>query len=169
MIVSRMDSTSISLQHLRSILRVGDVRAALIFLNGLTEHRFSALYRFDADTLTNKFFFDRENPAVELTPDIPIMASYCVHVRSTHDTFKTPDSLHDARVEDHPKRQEVRSYCGVPLCDVNGEVFGSICHFDFRPLSISDSNVQLMEAVAPLIKNLDNSANGAILRSTRSR
>jgi len=88
----------------------------------------------------------------ESTPDIPVMISYCVFVRNRRSTFTIADSLQDDRVRDHPKRQEVQSYCGVPLRDVNGEMFGTICHFDFRPIPISDANVELMEAVAPLIK-----------------
>lgn len=140
------------LRQLKVILREQDVRAAMIFLNGLTEHRFTALYRFDKETLKNLYFFDRENPAQESTPDIPVMASYCVFVRDRHTSFATSDSLQDARVAGHPKRPEVQSYCGVPLRDTNGEMFGTICHFDFRPLPISDENVELMEAMAPLIK-----------------
>lgn len=48
----------------------------LIFLNGLTEHWFSSLYRFDADTLKNLYFYDRENPTLESSPDVPVIASY---------------------------------------------------------------------------------------------
>jgi GAF domain-containing protein len=47
---------------------------------------------------------------------------------------------------------EVRSYCGVPLVDDDGHMFGTICHFDYGPLPISDDSVALMEAVAPLLK-----------------
>ena len=147
-----MSTPSVLLGQLRAILRDHGIRAALIFLNGLTEHRFTALYRFDKETLRNIYFFDRENPSQDSTPDIPVMASYCVFVRNRRSTFATPDSLQDDRVEGHPKRQIVQSYCGVPLRDVNGEMFGTICHFDFRPIPISDENIELMEAVAPLLK-----------------
>jgi GAF domain-containing protein len=147
-----MSTLSDALRQLRVILRDQDIRAGLIFLNGLTQHRFTALYRFDKETLRNLYFFDRENPAQDSTPDIPVMASYCVFVRSRRAAFSTTDSLQDERVEGHPKRQIVQSYCGVPLRDINGEIFGTICHFDFRPLPISDENIELMEAVAPLLK-----------------
>jgi GAF domain-containing protein len=141
-----------SLRQLRGILGGQDIRAALIFLNGLTEHRFTALYLFDKETLKNHYFFDHENPTQAATPDIPVMASYCVFVRNSGNIFTTPDSLQDDRVCGHPKRQEVRSYCGVPLCDANGKMFGTICHFDLRPIPISAANVELMEAVAPFIQ-----------------
>ncbi|MEH1962960.1 MAG: GAF domain-containing protein [Nostoc sp.] len=143
-----------SLRELKTILGRQDVRAAVIFLNGLSEHRFTALYQFDQETLHNVCFFDRENPTQELTPDIPVMASYCVFVRSSRGTFTTPDSLQDDRVRGHPKWKEVQSYCGVPLLDEDGKMFGTICHFDFRPMAISDTNVELMEAIAPLIRRI---------------
>lgn len=141
-----------ALHQLKTILSTQDVRAAVIFLNGLTEHRFTALYRFDNETLKNLYFFDRENPAQESTPDIPVTASYCVFVRSLNSRFSTSGARLDERVTGHPKREELQSYCGVPLRDVNGEMFGTICHFDFRPIPISDANVELMESLAPLIK-----------------
>jgi GAF domain-containing protein len=147
-----MASTGDSLRELKTILNENGIRAAMRFLNGLTEHRFTALYRFDKETLKNLYFFDRENPTQEPTPDIPVMASYCVFVRSLGTRFATSASLEDDRVVGHPQRQVVQSYCGVPLRDLNGEMFGTICHFDFRPVPISDANVELMESLAPLIK-----------------
>ncbi len=141
-----------SFHHLKTILRKGDVRSAIIYLNGLTEHRFTSVYRFDQEILTNVYFFDRENPMQESTPDIPVMASYCGFVRNSHNTFTTFDSLQDDRLHDHPKQLVVRSYCGMPLLDENGKMFGTICHFDFRPLPISDTTVKLLESIAPLLK-----------------
>lgn len=129
----------------------GGIRAVLIYLNGLTEHRFTAMYRFDDERLRNLYFYDRERPAVESCPDIPVLASYCVFVRASRHTFVTPDSVADGRVGGHPKRLEVRSYCGVPLVDEAGRMFGTVCHFDPRPLPISGESVALMEALAPLL------------------
>lgn len=80
------------------------------------------------------------------------MASYCVFVRDSGAQFETQDSLHDDRVRNHPKRQVVQSYCGVPLLDFDGKMFGTICHFDLRPRGIADDNVELMEAMARLLK-----------------
>lgn len=145
-------SRSHALSQLKTVLRTQGVRAAVAHLNSLTEHRFTSLYRFDQETLKSIYFYDRENPTQEATPDIPVMASYCVFVRRLSNTFVVPASLQDQRVVGHPKRQEVQSYCGVPLRDMNGDMYGTVCHFDFRPLPISDANVELMEALAPLLK-----------------
>jgi GAF domain-containing protein len=127
------------------------VRAMLIYLNGLTEHRYTALYRFDLERLKNVYFFDRETPAQESCAEIPIMASYCMFVRSTDRKFVTMDSTGDERLFGHPKRLEVQSYCGVPLIGEDGRAFGTICHFDHLAIPISDRTVSLMEAVAPLL------------------
>lgn len=139
-------------RELAAILARDGTRAAVIFLNNLTEHRFTALYRFDDETLRNVIFYDSQDPMADSTPDIPVMASYCVFVRNSSNTFAIADSLHDGRVGDHPKRETIQSYCGVPLLDASGRMFGTICHFDFNPLPISDANVELMEAMAPLIQ-----------------
>ncbi len=144
-------STADHLREMRAICDRDGIRGVLIYLNGLSHHRFTALYRFDLDQLKNVYFFDRERPEVETCPDIPIMASYCVFVRDSGNMFVTLDSLEDERVTNHPKRLEVRSYCGVPLVGEDGRAFGTICHFDSQPLSISDENVELMEGVADLL------------------
>jgi len=146
-------STIDHLTQMKDLASDHGIRAVLIYLNGLTEHRFTALYRFDLEQLKNAFFFDRERPEVETCSDIPVMASYCLFVRDSGNTFVTMDSMVDARVTGHPKRLEVRSYCGVPLVDEEGRAFGTVCHFDARPLAISDQNVELMEAVAALISS----------------
>lgn len=146
-----MTTTADHLKQMRDRRAGGGVRSVLIYLNGLTDHRFTAMYRFDTEQLRNLYFYDRERPEVETCPDIPVLASYCVFVRDSRHTFVTPDSVADGRVGSHPKRLEVRSYCGVPLVDEAGRMFGTVCHFDTRPLPISDENVSLMEALAPIL------------------
>ena len=91
-----MTSTTDHLSQIRNIGGRDGIRAVLVYLNGLTEHRFTALYRFDQEQLKNVYFFDRERPAVETCVDIPIMASYCVFVRDSNNTFVTIDSMADA-------------------------------------------------------------------------
>lgn len=146
--------------QLKQILRTDGLRAALIFLNNLTSHRFSALYQFDNNTLRNLYFYDREHPEIESTDEIPVTASYCVFLRNTGELFHTSDALRDERVRTHPKREKVQAYCGVPVLDAAGKLFGSICHFDLEPRIISDDDVDLMEAAALLLRGEE-----ALLRS----
>lgn len=147
-----MTSLKDSTQRLRSLLATGDVRAGVAFLNSLTEHRFTSLYRFDRHRLSNVVFYDRENPDITSTPELPVAASYCVFVRDTADAFCMADSFSDERVSGHSKQPEIRAYCGVPLLDERGRVFGTLCHFDFRPLPTSEENLALMESVAPWLQ-----------------
>jgi GAF domain-containing protein len=142
---------AVAFARLKSVLAQDGIRAALAFLNGLTPHRFTALFRFDDKILRNVCFYDSEQPDIQGCADIPVTDSYCVFVRDEGRVFTVIASLSDDRVSRHSKRVEVQSYCGVPLLDENGRMFGSICHFDFRPMSISDENVALMEKIAPLL------------------
>jgi GAF domain-containing protein len=141
-----------ALGELKEIVRERGIRAGLVFLNARTPHRFTALYRFDGETLHNLVFFDAENPLQESTGDIPVLASYCVFVRDLEQTFSTAQASADDRLGDHPKRNVLQSYCGVPLRDPSGAMFGTICHFNFEAVAISADTVELMEAVAPILK-----------------
>lgn len=144
------------LSELRSILTEEGIRRALIYLNALTGHRFTALYRFDKETLSNIHFYDRQNPEQHSSADIPVEASYCVFVRNLRTKFSVTDSPNDIRVDGHPKQQHVKAYCGVPLLDASGTMFGTICHFDFEPMEITKENIHLMEAMADLIKEWEH-------------
>lgn len=139
------------LERVRSLLAAGDLRGAVILLNSLVPHRFTSVLRFDGDTLHNVVFFDRENPAQERVESIPVAASYCVFVRDGRDRFVVPDSQADARVDGHPKQPVFRSYCGVPLIDAGGRMYGTVCHFDFEPHPDDAKTVELLDAVAPYL------------------
>ncbi len=104
-------------------------------------------------------FYDREAPELEKCEDIPIMASYCVFVRDSGKRFKITEALNDMRVQGHPKQKTVQSYCGVPLLDRSGKMFGTICHFDFKPSSVSEIDVELMEYMAKLLETHNESGN----------
>ncbi len=135
----------------REALAEGGIRAALKFLNARSPHRFTSIYRFDGSTLRNLYLYDRANPEFGLFPDAPLGESYCSIVSETAATFATHDSLNDGRVEGHPKRELVLSYCGVPLVREDGTLFGTLCHFDFVPHGIAAEEIQYLEAVAPYI------------------
>ncbi|HEU4561749.1 MAG TPA: GAF domain-containing protein [Longimicrobium sp.] len=139
--------------NFREILRADGVRAALQDLNRLSVHRFTALFRFEGGTLRNLHMIDRDDPTVERCPDQPVLESYCIYVRRTAETFITEDSPNDERVAGHSKQQTVRSYCGIPLFEEDGTLFGTICHFDFEPRPFGEEEVLLLEDAAPLLVN----------------
>ncbi len=137
--------------QLKDAMSSKGIRGAVEYLNSLTSQRFTSLYRFDGDMLHNLYFYDRENPIAERCDDIPVLASYCVFVRDRKENFEVHDSRNDERVAHHPKRQEVLSYCGVPLTH-EGKMFGTICHFGFLPGRVSEEDVELMEYMAQLLQ-----------------
>lgn len=145
-------SADTALDDLKNAFATSGVRGAMALLNSLSPHRFTSLYQFDGGTLRNITFYDRENPAVEKSDDIPVEASYCVFVRDTAARFSLEDSQEDGRVHDHPKRPVVQRYCGVPLLDARDQMFGSICHFDFAPGPISNRDVELLEYMARILR-----------------
>lgn len=147
------NSNDEALLQLKAAFAHGGVREAVALLNSLTPHRFTSLYQFDGATLRNITFFDRENPEVESCEDIPVEASYCVFVRDLSTKFMVQDAERDVRVRNHPKQTTVQCYCGVPLLDRDGNMFGSICHFDFKPGRIADRDVELLEYMARLLQH----------------
>lgn len=139
------------LLELRKALSEGGARSAIALLNAQTEHRFTSMFRFDGGMLNTVVFYDRADPSARPPDDIPVEASYCVYIRDSEKPFLVEDSLSDLRVEMHPKCQEIRSYYGVPLKDRNGAIFGTLCHFDFQPIPISEETIRLMEEFACLL------------------
>lgn len=107
-------------------------RAALRYLNGLTEYRFTGVFRFE-QAVIGVFYFDREQPDVAAIPAIPLEASYCSYVRRANGLFTTADAMLDPRLTMHPARAEVRGYCGSPVFDPEGNLLGTLCHFDVEP------------------------------------
>lgn len=141
--------------HLRELLARHGVRPLLVFLNGLTAFRYSAVFRFDSGTLKTVCFYDREDPREDTVPEIPVTASYCVFVRDRGRVFSLPDSMVEPCVESHPKRGQINAYCGAPLFDAEGNVIGSICHFNLSPVAIDQRDEKLLEVTAKLLMSHD--------------
>lgn len=135
----------------QELLKTAGVHAALQFLNSTSQYRFTSVFRFEGELLRNLYLIDRENPRIERCPDSLVSESYCVFVRKTAKPFLLNDSLQDDRVEGHPKQKAVQSYCGIPLLDENGKLFGTICHFDLKPISFTQAEVCLIDEIAPFL------------------
>lgn len=146
-------SPTTNLAHLRRLVTAGDLRGALRYLNAQTPHRFTGLYEFRDPTLVNQQIVDKADPESTSLPDVPVTATYCAFTRSTRGPLVISDARRDDRWRDHPAREEIVSYCGVPLLDEQGEVFGTICHYDYGTVEISPENVELLEAMSALLLN----------------
>lgn len=140
-----------AVSRLRDVLRGEGVQAALQYIAGHSAHRFVGVYRFDDTMLRTQYFHDRDNPGAGPPADIPIMSSYCVFVRESGQTFAVEDSLADQRVDGHPKQSQLRSYCGVPMLDEHGKMFGTACVYDLVPRAVGTLELALLEALGPLL------------------
>jgi GAF domain-containing protein len=141
-----------TVSRVRECLVEGDVRGALSILNGTTPHRFTAVYRFDGEMLVNLHVFDRLDADERLFPTIPVSASYCMYVRDPQRFFALEDSMADERVRAHPKREQVRSYCGIALLNEDGTIFGSLCHFDFAEVRVPEAAFDLLDEVGRVLQ-----------------
>lgn len=144
------------LAELQAAIDESGIRGALARLNSYSGHRFTALYIFDGEINKNLFFYDRQQPQVESAgdfDDLPVTVTYCVYVRRFGQPFCVEDSLRDDRVAEHPAKNTVRAYCGVPLLDRYGSAFATLCHFDFAPIADDEEHIELMHALATVLQH----------------
>lgn len=143
------------MNQLRLILNVHGMRAAIIFLNHLTDHRYTSVFIFDGPHGRHAFYYDRENAAQVTAPDTLVEMSYCIYVRKSASLFEVNDATTDERVgRDHPKKELIRSYCGIPLIDGYGNVLGSACHYDPNPKPTAPEDVELLEMFSRIVPRI---------------
>lgn len=129
-------------------LEAGGLRAALAYLLSLTDYRFIAIFRYEDGMANAAVFYDRDNPDVLAVDEVSDRATYCCYVRESGKMFMTPDAVHDRRLDDHAMRTVVQSYCGVPVMTPDGEVLGTLCHYDLVPRDPEQIDLALMLQVA---------------------
>jgi GAF domain-containing protein len=132
-------------------LRADGLFAAMRWLNVRVPYRYSAVFSFDGDTLHNICLVDKENPNTSNCPDQPITGSYCMYIRRSGESFSVQEALVDNRVEEHPKRQSVQCYYGIPLYGGKGQVLGTVCHFDSLPVNFTEEVATVLDDLGPLI------------------
>ncbi len=137
---------------MKAVLEVDGLSAAVRLANATTAHRYTGVYRFDEQLLTNLFICDGEDGSVTASPAVPVHESYCVNILQTGHAFTVMDSVQDARLAGHPKRDAVRSYCGAPLLNERGEVAGTLCHFDPEPSKLQASDFEQVHIAAALLQ-----------------
>lgn len=133
-------------------LHTNGILGALAFLNDRTRFRFTGLYRAVPPALHNVGLFDRENPALNVSGAVCALEdTYCALVCASGEPIGIDDSRDDTRLAQHPKREAILSYTGVPVREPGGRVLGSLCHFDGRPRLLPASELAFFESVAPLL------------------
>lgn len=132
-------------------LEHGGLSAALRLLNLRTSHRLTGVFQFKGELIENIAIFDRQNEKAPVWPTVPASRAYCSMARADNQSFILANSQTDARVEGHPSRDLVLSYCGVPLRGADGAVFGTLCHFDHQPILFTDIDIEFLEHASVII------------------
>lgn len=76
--------------------------------------------------------------------------SVCGHVAAANVPLVIPDLACDPRFAGNPflREHKLRFYAGVPLRTRSGHAIGSLCILDFRPRTISDPELRLLEMIS---------------------
>ena len=149
--MKRPGSLSDLVQQFSARLENGGLHDALAFLNARTRHRYTGVFRFEPPMLQSVELYDRENPPLRFTHNVPLRDTYCAFVAAAGLAFDTENSLFDSRLKLHSARETIRAYHAVPLYG-DGEVcFGSLCHWDVRPRLIPTAEIPLLLAVAAIV------------------
>jgi len=135
-------------EQLRFLIASGNVRAALELLNDESKLRFTALYLLDDTFAVNFMLIDRDGAPSGLPNNIPLGGSYCSLVKDMSAPVVITNAGTDPRLAQHPAREAMAAYCGVPLFDLKGKVLGTLCQFDPRATHITEHTVALMTEVA---------------------
>jgi GAF domain-containing protein len=141
-----------AIQEFSRILDADGARDALAFLLSRSAYRFIAVFRFKDGWSTAALFVDRENPDVRATAEVPETATYCCQVRDGKAIFTTADALADPRLTLHTAREAIRAYHGIPILTPEGEMVGTLCHYDVEPRDPRQLSIELLLQVANLLQ-----------------
>ena len=140
-----------ALTELENVLQHNGLDAGLLILNQRVTHRFTAVFKLDGPVMRNVAIIDKLE---ELIPDsfkeIPFEDSFCQFVLRDG-SFVTHDSAGDERLDGHIYKGVLNTYVGLPLANSDGDLFGTLCHFDFPPLDILDTEFEFLNKVVKIL------------------
>ena len=131
-----------------------DLRSLLKYMNGLTPHRFTGVYRFEPGWVMSVALWDRENPQLEVGENVKMKESYCWLTGLGKSSYVIEDAVCDPRLTEHPTREAVRSYVSVALRDRQQKPWGTLCHFYFDPRKVAPGTIERLEYFRPLVEEI---------------
>lgn len=140
----RINQTTVAFNVFAKLLETDGVRAALYSLLRLTDYRFISIFRFSGGMATSAVHVDREDLSIVQATEVADTATYCCYVRDGNGAFVTADALLDSRTTNHVAREAVRAYCGIPIMDPEGELIGTLCHYDLLPRDPEQLDLELL-------------------------
>jgi len=142
-----------SVEAIESALERHDYRRLLGALNATTEHRFSALFRFDEDMLTSVWTFDRKQPKLDPFPlDVPIASTPLAPLCNGGHAACVADTTSDQRFTREQRHADMRALAAVALREADDRVFGALCHFDPDTRATDPTSFDLLERTAKIFR-----------------
>jgi GAF domain-containing protein len=129
-------------------IEMGGIEAGLRFLNARTAYRYTGVYRLEGAMMRNIYLYDRLGESVSKFEKVPLGDSFCQFVMA-EGGFCTSDSSRDERLLEHTYRGVLNAYFGLPLSRKPGTLYGTLCHFDFKPVVIDDREIEFLQSVTP--------------------
>lgn len=89
--------------------------------------------------------------------EIPRHLTFCTHAIQSDKTFIVEDASKDIRFENNPLvtgNPNIRFYAGAQLQTSDGYNLGALCVIDTKPLKLSESQIQSLEALARQVVGL---------------
>jgi GAF domain-containing protein len=141
-------TSSAPLAQLQCLLENAGLRAALEFLNKRVPHRYTIVYKFDGEAFYGMVVVDKlKEPVPALFNKVPFIDSFCQY-SVDEGAFWTSDALRDRRLDGHIHQAAVQSYCGLPLTQPGGKLYGTFCHLDMVPQALSDDEFAFLQRAA---------------------
>ena len=144
----KINPTAVAFNVFANLLETDGIRAALYSVLRLSKYRFISIFRFKDGKATSCVHVDRENLGVTQAGEVADTATYCCFVRNAERAFVTADATSDPRTAGHPARDAVRSYCGIPIFEPQGELIGTLCHYDLCPQDPEQLDLELLLQVS---------------------
>ena len=140
-----------TLVALRAHLDREGLAGGLRFLNERVPHRFTGVDRLVDGTMHNLGLVDKRG---EITPEallaVPLTSSFCQFVLRDGQ-FASARTGQDARLDGHPYQGVLNTYVGLPLTHTGDDLRGTLCHFDFDPVDVSQEEFEFLRRAALLL------------------
>ena len=150
--VASRPSTDVAFAEFARLLAGQGIRPALAYIVGLSDYRFLGIFRFENGKAAAAVHVDREHPKQTTADEVPDTATYCCYIRDSKGAFATASSLQDAALDTHVAREVVQAYCGIPVMDPEGQILGTLCHYDLVPRDPESLDLPLLLRVASALE-----------------
>lgn len=133
---------------LKEVLARDGLPGLVAALNADVPYRFTGIFVQDGGQLRNIALFDKTTKLPPLWEPFPLIDSFCSLILEAASPLVIGHAEKDVRAEvrEHRATAIVQSYCGIPVFDAEGDVIGTLCHFDFAPIKNQVDLEQLLQA-----------------------